>query len=121
MRSYRPDEVFDRAGRLEADLAELAPRGERRMGANPHVNGGILLRDLRLPEFRRYAVDVRAPGAVDAEDTKVLGTFLRDVIKDSAGERNFRVFGPDETASNRLTPVFDATDKQWLATIVAGD
>jgi xylulose-5-phosphate/fructose-6-phosphate phosphoketolase len=121
MRSYRPEELFDETGHLRAELGDLAPRGDRRMGANPHANGGLLLRDLRLPEFRRYAVDVPAPGAVDAEDTKVLGTFLRDVIRQNADHRNFRMFGPDETASNRLTPVFEATDKQWLASIVPGD
>src|SRR5437016_5992522 len=100
MRSYRPEELFDDRGRLRPELAELAPRGERRMGANPHANGGLLLRDLRLPDFRRYAVQLPAPGAVDAEDTKVLGEFLRDVIRQNADPRNFRLFGPDETASN---------------------
>src|SRR3989441_11375129 len=121
MRSYRPEELFDETGRLRAELAELAPRGERRMGATPHANGGVLLRDLRLPDSRRYAVELPAPGAVDAEDTKVLGGFLRDVIRENADRRNFRMFGPDETASNRLTAVFEATDKQWLADIVPGD
>src|SRR6059036_2766014 len=121
MRSYRPEELFDETGRLRPELAELAPRGERRMGANPHANGGVLLRDLRLPDFRRYAVELPAPGRVDAEDTKVLGGFLRDVIRENAGQRNFRIFGPDETASNRLTAVFEASDKQWLAEMVPGD
>ncbi len=121
MRSYRPEELFDETGRLRPELAELAPRGERRMGANPHANGGVLLRDLRLPDFRRYAVELPAPGAVAAEDTKVLGGFLRDVMRENADRRNFRMFGPDETASNRLTAVFEATDKQWLADIVPGD
>src|SRR5947209_8608815 len=121
MRSYRPEELFDETGRLRPELAELAPRGERRMGANPHANGGVLLRDLRLPDFRRYAVQLPAPGAVDAEDTKVLGTFLRDMIRENADQRNFRMFGPDETASNRLTAVLDATDKQWLAEILPSD
>src|SRR5207244_4988744 len=121
MRSYRPEELFDETGRLRPELAALAPRGERRMGANPHANGGVLLRDLRLPDFRRYAVQLPAPGAVDAEDTKVLGGFLRDVMRENADRRNFRMFGPDETASNRLTAVFEATDKQWLAGIVPGD
>src|SRR5258705_12012267 len=121
MRSYRPDELFDRAGRLNADLAELAPRGQRRMGANPHANGGVLLRDLRLPAFRSYAVALPSPGAIDAEDTKVLGAFLRDVVRENADACNFRLFGPDETASNRLTAVLDATDKQWLAEIVPTD
>ena len=121
MRSYRPEELFDEHGRLRPELAELAPRGERRMGANPHANGGLLLRDLRLPDFRRYAIDLPRPGAVDAEDTKVLGTFLRDVIRENADSQNFRMFGPDETASNRLTAVLEVSDKQWLAEIVPGD
>ena len=121
MRSYRPEELFDETGRLRPELAELAPRGERRMGANPHANGGLLLRDLRLPDFRRYAVQRPAPGAVDAADTTVLGAFLRDVIRENADQRNFRLFGPDETASNRLTAVLEASDKQWLAEIVPGD
>ncbi|HEX7407788.1 MAG TPA: phosphoketolase family protein [Candidatus Binatia bacterium] len=119
MRSYKPEELFDQAGRLRPELAELAPTGERRMGANPHANGGILLRDLKLPGFLDYAVEVPAPGSVDAEDTRVLGTFLRDVIK--FNPHNFRIFGPDETASNRLTAVFEATDKQWEATIIESD
>jgi xylulose-5-phosphate/fructose-6-phosphate phosphoketolase len=119
MRSYTPEELFDPAGRLRPELAELAPTGERRMGANPHANGGILLRDLKLPGFLDYAVEVPAPGSVDAEDTRVLGTFLRDVIK--FNPRNFRIFGPDETASNRLSAVFEATDKQWEATIIESD
>jgi xylulose-5-phosphate/fructose-6-phosphate phosphoketolase len=119
MRSYKPEELFDNTGRLRPELAALAPTGERRMGANPHANGGILLRDLTLPDFRDYAVDVPAPGTGDAEDTRVLGTFLRDVIK--LNPQNFRLFGPDETASNRLTAVFDATDKQWEAEIVPSD
>jgi xylulose-5-phosphate/fructose-6-phosphate phosphoketolase len=121
MRSYRPEELFDAGGRLRPELADLAPKGERRMGANPHANGGILLRDLRLPDFREYAVDVPTPGSVDAEDTRVLGAFLRDVIVRNEEARNFRIFGPDETASNRLTAVFDATDKQWDAEIRASD
>jgi xylulose-5-phosphate/fructose-6-phosphate phosphoketolase len=121
MRGYKPEELFDARGRLRPELAELAPAGERRMGANPHANGGILLRDLRLPDFREYAVAVPAPGSVDAEDTRVLGTFLRDVVKLNAQARNFRIFGPDETASNRLTAVLDATDKQWDAEIIKSD
>jgi xylulose-5-phosphate/fructose-6-phosphate phosphoketolase len=115
MRSYRPEELFDQGGRLAPELAELAPKDERRMGANPHANGGLLLRDLRLPDFRDYAVAVSEPGAQDAEDTRILGTYLRDVIKLNQQWRNFRVFGPDETASNRLTGVFEATDRQWVA------
>ncbi len=121
LRSYRPEELFDDAGRLRADLAELAPRGQRRMGANPHANGGVLLRDLRLPDFRRYAVTVPAPGAVTAEDTRVTGAFLRDVVRQNADARSFRIFGPDETASNRLAAVLDATSKQWLAEILPSD
>ncbi|MFI5395100.1 MAG: phosphoketolase [Candidatus Binatia bacterium] len=119
MRSYKPEELFDETGRLRPELAELAPTGERRMGANPHANGGILLRDLKLPDFLDYAVEVPAPGSVDAEDTRVLGTFLRDVIK--LNPQDFRIFGPDETASNRLGAVFEATDKQWEARIIESD
>ena len=115
MKSYRPEELFDEGGRLLPEFAGLAPEGNRRMGANPHANGGILLRNLRVPDFRRYAVDVPSPGAVDAEATRVLGTFLRDVMRENAGARNFRVFGPDETNSNRLGALFEATDKTWVA------
>ena len=121
MRSYRPEELFDYAGRLKPELAELAPQGARRMGANPHTNGGALLRDLKIPDFREYAVKVPSPGAVDGEDTRVLGAFLRDVIKLNQKPRTFRIFGPDETASNRLTAVFEATDRQWNAQVVPGD
>jgi xylulose-5-phosphate/fructose-6-phosphate phosphoketolase len=121
MRSYRPEELFDSAGRLKPEFAELAPQGTRRMGANPHTNGGALLRDLKIPDFREYAVKVPSPGAVDAEDTRVLGAFLRDVVKLNQKPRTFRIFGPDETASNRLTAVFEATDRQWGANIVPGD
>ncbi|HTW73387.1 MAG TPA: phosphoketolase family protein [Steroidobacteraceae bacterium] len=113
LRSYRPEELFDESGRLRAELAELAPRGARRMGANPHANGGLLLRDLRLPDFRDYAVAVAAPGATQASDTTVLGQFLRDVIR--LNPANFRLFGPDETVSNRLQAVFEATNRQWNA------
>jgi xylulose-5-phosphate/fructose-6-phosphate phosphoketolase len=121
MRSYRPWELFDENGRLKDELAALAPKGGRRMGANPHANGGILLRDLRMPDFRAYAVEVAAPGAVDAQDTRVLGTFLRDVIARNQDQRNFRIFGPDETMSNRLTAVFETTQRQWDAATVPGD
>ena len=103
MKSYRPEELFTEEGRLKPELAELAPKDDRRMSANPHANGGILLKDLRLPDFRDYAIDVPKPGQVFGESTKTLGLFLRDVIKLNAKERNFRVMGPDETASNRLT------------------
>ncbi len=121
LRSYRPGELFDAAGALAPELAALAPVGNRRMGANPHANGGLLLKNLRLPDFRDYAVTVTAPGAVDAEDTRVLGAFLRDVIVANAPARNFRIVGPDETVSNRLDAVFAATNRQWDADTVAGD
>jgi len=121
MRSYRPDELFDERGTFRRELAALAPKGARRMGANPHANGGLLLRELRLPDFRDYAVAVRTPGAVAAEDTRVLGRFLRDVIRANEDRRNFRLFGPDETVSNRLDAVFAATNRQWQADTQAGD
>ncbi|MCV7090042.1 phosphoketolase family protein [Mycobacterium interjectum] len=115
MRSYQPEELFDGDGTLLPDLAALAPRGARRMGANPHTNGGLLLRELAMPDFRVHAVDVPAPGLVDAEDTRVLGAFLRDVTALNDDQHNFRIFGPDETLSNKLDAVFDATDRQWDA------
>jgi xylulose-5-phosphate/fructose-6-phosphate phosphoketolase len=121
MRSYKPEELFDENGRLKAELAELAPQGNRRMGANPHANGGYLLRDLSLPDFRKYAVDVSAPTAVNAGNVHILGPFLRDVIKANDEPRNFRIFGPDETLSNRLEAVFEATDRQWEGETVAND
>jgi xylulose-5-phosphate/fructose-6-phosphate phosphoketolase len=121
MRSYRPEELFDETGRLIPELRELAPKGERRMGANPRANGGTLLRDLRLPDFCDYAIEVPRPGNVMNEDARTLGKFLRDVIKLNAEQRNFRIFGPDETASNRLTAVFEVTNKQWLGTVVPTD
>jgi xylulose-5-phosphate/fructose-6-phosphate phosphoketolase len=119
LRSYRPEELFDAGGRLLPDLAELAPVGARRMGANPNANGGLLLQDLQLPEFRNYAVAVAGPGGTMASDTFTLGAFLRDVIK--LNPDNFRLFGPDETASNRLETVFQATNRQWEAGTVTGD
>jgi len=115
LKSYRPQELFDAQGRLKAELAGLAPRGERRMGANPHANGGILLRDLRMPDFRDYAVDVPSPGLRGIGDTRVLGRFLRDVVKLNEEQRNFRVFGPDETLSNGLEALFEVTQRQWNA------
>jgi xylulose-5-phosphate/fructose-6-phosphate phosphoketolase len=119
LRSYRPEELFDEAGALVPELAELPPRSHRRMSANPHANGGLLLRDLAMPDFRAYAVEVAAPGATDAEATRVLGAFLRDVM---AGNRqNFRVFGPDETASNRLGALFEVTGRTWEAEILPTD
>ena len=121
MKSYRPEELFDTNGRLRLELAELAPKGERRMGANPHANGGILLRDLILPNFRDYAVQVPAPGSVQAADTHVLGEFLRDVIIYNKMFRNFRIFGPDETLSNRLNAVMEVTNRQWEARIQDND
>ena len=121
MKSYKPEELFDESGRLMPELAELAPKGERRMGANPHANGGLLLRDLRMPDFRDYAVSVPSPGAVTAADTHVLGEFLRDVAKLNQDQRNFRIFGPDETLSNRLNAVFEVTNRQWVAQTVPND
>jgi xylulose-5-phosphate/fructose-6-phosphate phosphoketolase len=115
MKSYKAEELFDQKGRLILELAKLAPKGERRMGANPHANGGLLLRDLIMPDFRKYAVKVPSPGSVEAADTHVLGEFLRDVVKLNKEQRNFRIFGPDETLSNRLNAVFDVTNRQWEA------
>ncbi len=121
MRSYRPEMLFDAEGRLVPELAALAPEGERRMGANPHANGGLLLKDLQMPDFRDYAVDVPAPGAVQAEATRVLGRMLRDVMKLNLEEGNFRVFGPDETSSNRLDALFEVTDRTSTAEILPTD
>jgi len=121
LRSYRPQELFDAEGCLQAELAELAPKENRRMGANPHANGGLLLRDLQMPDFRDYAVDVAAPGLGGIGDTRVLGRFLRDVVKLNAAQRNFRVFGPDETLSNGLEAIFEATDRQWDAATAVND
>lgn len=121
MKSYKPEELFDEAGRLKPELAELAPKGHRRMGANPHTNGGLLLRDLVMPDFRDYGMTVPAPGAVMAQDTRILGTFLRDVEKLNEEQRNFRIFGPDETMSNLLGAVFEETSRQWDARLVKND
>ena len=121
LRSYRPQELFDDQGRLKPGLAELAPRGERRMGANPHANGGLLLCDLRMPDFCDYAVDVPEPGVRGIGDTHVLGKFLRDVVKLNSDQRNFRIFGPDETLSNGLESVFEVTQRQWEAATVPND
>ncbi len=115
LKSYKPEELFDESGRLLPELAALPPAGDRRMGANPHANGGLLLHDLRMPDFRDYAVAVPFPGSVQAADTHVLGKFLRDVVTLNGEQRNFRIFGPDETLSNRLNAVFEATDRQWEA------
>jgi xylulose-5-phosphate/fructose-6-phosphate phosphoketolase len=119
LKSYRPQELFETSGRLNLDLSALAPTGERRMSANPHANGGLLLRDLRLPDFRRYAVDVTHPGTVTAEATRVQGTFVRDVLK--ANRDNFRIFSPDETNSNRWNAVFEVTARCSTATILPTD
>jgi xylulose-5-phosphate/fructose-6-phosphate phosphoketolase len=113
MRSYRPEELFDESGVFREDLGALAPKGERRMGANPHANGGLLMRGLEIPDFRDYAVDVPAPATKTSEATKVLGLFLRDVTR--LNPDRFRIMGPDETASNRLSPVFEVTDRAWDA------
>ena len=115
LRSYKVEELFDEKGRLLPELAELAPKGGRRMGANPHANGGLLLRDLIMSEFRDHAVKVPSPGSVKAADTHVLGEFLRDVVELNREQRNFRIFGPDETLSNRLNAVFEVTNRQWDA------
>ena len=115
LRSYRPEELFDERGTLRTGLAALAPKGDRRMGMNPHANGGLLLKDLRLPDFRAYAVDVPEPGRVQAEATRVAGAMLRDVMRLNKERRNFRIVGPDETTSNRLDALFEVTDRTWLA------
>jgi xylulose-5-phosphate/fructose-6-phosphate phosphoketolase len=121
MKSYKPEELFDEQGRLNQELADLAPQGSRRMGANPHANGGALLRDLHMPDFRDHALNVVSPGAITGQDTLVLGEFLRDVAKLNAEPRNFRVFGPDETLSNLLGAVFEVTNRQWDAREVPND
>ncbi len=115
MKSYGPRELFDADGRLRPEIASLAPAGSRRMSANPHANGGLLLRDLDLPDFREYAVDVRVPGATDAESTRLMGRFLRDVMKRSLGSRNFRLFSPDENNSNRWQDALEVTNRAWMA------
>ena len=121
LNSYRPDELFDAAGKLMPELAALAPSGIRRMGANPHANGGLLLRDLRLPDFRDYALAVPTPGAVAASDMAQLGPFLRDVLTLNRSAGNFRLFGPDETVSNMLSAAFEVTNRQWETSLVASD
>ena len=121
MKSYKPDDLFDKDGKFQPELAELAPEGNRRMGANPHANGGVLVKDLRMPDFREYAVDVPKPGVTSAEATRLLGSFLRDVMRLNEEERNFRVFGPDETASNRLGALFEVTDRAWMAETIPED
>ena len=117
MRSYKPQELFGETGRLAPEIAALAPAGNRRMGANPHANGGLLKHELRLPDFRAYEIDVQEPGASQAEATRMLGSYLRDVVRLNAEDRNFRLMGPDETSSNRLDNVFEATDRVWMERI----
>lgn len=121
LKSYQPEELFDETGNLTEELRALAPRGPRRMGANPHANGGQLLRDLKLPDFNDYALKVKKPGHTYAESTRVMGQFLRDVMKDNMGNANFRVMGPDETASNRLGALFDVSDRVWMADTLPED
>ena len=121
MKSYKAEELFDENGALIPELAALSPVGEKRMGASPHANGGLLLKDLRMPDFDDYAIDVPRPGAVMAESTKVLGSFLRDVMNMNKKRQNFRVFGPDETASNRLSALFESTSRTWMAEILSED
>jgi xylulose-5-phosphate/fructose-6-phosphate phosphoketolase len=121
MKSYKPEELFDENGTLIPELAELVPKGDRRMGANPHANGGLLLKNLKMPDFRDYAVDVPKPGAVFDEATRVMGRFLRDIMKLNKNRKNFRVFGPDETASNRLGALFEVTNKTWMGDTIPED
>ena len=121
LRSYHPEELFDDNGTLIPELQALAPKGQRRMGANPHANGGLLLRELRMPDFRTYEQPVPAPGAVEAQDMTVLGAFVRDIMRENMDARNFRIFAPDETASNRLSPVFEVTGRRWVAEATDND
>src|SRR5258708_13730326 len=120
MRSYRPGELFDAEGRPRQELLGLVPRGDRRLGASPHANGGVLLRDLVMPDFRDYAVPVAVPGARMSEPTRVLGGMLRDVMQLNRPPPNFPLFAPDETESNRLNAVLEVTGKDWQARAVAG-
>jgi xylulose-5-phosphate/fructose-6-phosphate phosphoketolase len=121
MRGYRPEKLFDEQGRFRSELADLAPKGPRRMGANPHANGGLLLKSLLMPDFRKYAVTVSKPGIEVVESTRLLGTFLRDVMDLNQASRNFRVFGPDETASNRLDALYQTTKKEWMEPVLPTD
>lgn len=121
LKSYRPEELFDAQGKLIPELAELAPQGKHRMGDNPHANGGLLLKDLQMPDFCDYGVAMDKPGTVIAQSTKIMGAFLRDVMAQNQAYRNFRLFGPDETASNRLSEVFDATQRTWMAQMLPED
>jgi xylulose-5-phosphate/fructose-6-phosphate phosphoketolase len=113
MRAYKPEELFDQSGKLIPELKELAPTGGRRMGANPHANGGRMKKALRLPDFRQYALKIDKPGAIQAENTRPLGAFLRDVMK--LNMNNFRVFGPDENTSNKLNDIYSVSKKFWIA------
>ena len=121
LKSYKPEELFDEHGKLLPELADLAPKGERRMGANPHANGGVLLHDLRMPDYRGYCTDLTFRGMTGPGDTLVMGRFIRDVIKLNKEQRNFRVFGPDETLSNKLNAVFEVTNRQWEAETIETD
>ncbi len=121
MKGYKPEELFDGNGRLMSELEEMAPHGVHRMGANPHANGGVLLRELKMPEFRQYAVNVPQPGQVTGEATRVMGTFLKDIMRLNMDTRNFRVMGPDETASNRLGALLDVTNRTWMADTLPED
>jgi xylulose-5-phosphate/fructose-6-phosphate phosphoketolase len=121
MKSYKPRELFDKNGKLIPELAELSPKGDRRMSANPHANGGLLLKDLKMPDFRDYAIDVPKPGQVMGEATRVMGKFLRDIMKLNMNKKNLRIFGPDETASNRLSNLFEVTDRTWVADTIPED
>jgi len=121
LKSYKPKELFDKNGRLIPELAELAPKGERRMGANPHANGGLLLKELKMPDFRNYAVKLSGPGSVNTESTRVQGLFIRDVLQANAAAGNFRIFSPDETASNRWNAVFEVTERCSTAEVLPTD
>ena len=121
MKSYRPEELFDEKGKLRSEIAALAPEGTRRMSANPHANGGLLLHDLKLPNFRDYAVKLSSPGAVNAEATEIMGQFLRDVMKLNLEAKNFRLFSPDENNSNRWQDVLEVTNRAWVAETLSYD
>lgn len=121
MKSYKPEELFDMNGKLFPEIAALAPKGTRRMGDNPHANGGLLLKDLKMPDFKDYKVDVPKPGQITTESTRVMGTYLRDVMKFNLNESNFRVFGPDEIASNRLGNLFEVTNRSWMEPTISED
>jgi xylulose-5-phosphate/fructose-6-phosphate phosphoketolase len=121
MKSYKPEELFDENGAFKQELAKLAPKGALRMGANPHANGGVLMKNLKMPDFREYAVDVKKPGQVIGESTRELGKFLRDIMKLNMKNKNFRVFGPDETASNRLGALFEVTGRTWMDATIQED